>query len=230
MSHAITVAVFLAAVALMCWLGRRLRGTGAGRRYEMALAASVWALWVGYQAYDISRYGFSAGHSFPLQVSDVTAAVAGLVLVRPRRGFQTIAYFWGLALGSQAVFTPDLTDGPATVAFWAFWLYHVFVVGAGVYVVVVQGFRPGWRDLRLAILAGLVFVAVVFTINAVFDLNYAYLGRGMPSRPSLLDYLGPWPQRVVLMVVLGAAGMTVLLLPWLAVHRMTRRPRQSVAS
>jgi hypothetical integral membrane protein (TIGR02206 family) len=100
------------------------------------------------------------------------------------------------------------------LSFWAFWFYHLFVVGAGIYVVVVQDFRPEWKDLRFAILAGLVYAMVVFTIDAVFDLNYGYLGRYTPSRPTLLDVLGPWPLRTVFMVALGAAGMTVLWLPW----------------
>ena len=212
--HVITVAVFLAAVDAMCWIGRRVRGTANERAYGIVLSVCVWALWFGYQAYDISTRGFSASHALPLQLSDVTAAVAGLVFIWPNRKLQSLAYFLGLALGSQAVFTPDLTTGPTTVSFWAFWLYHLFVVGAGIYVVAVQRFRPAWGDLRFALLFGLAYVAIVFTIDAIFDLNYGYMGRPMPSRPSLLDFLGPWPLRVVFMVLLASAVMTLLLLPW----------------
>ena len=217
--HLLTVTIFVIAVGIMCWIGRRVRGTPNERRYAVFLSGCVWILWFGYQAYDIATKGFSASHALPLQLSDVTAAVAGLVFLFPNPKLQSLAYFLGLAIGSQAVFTPDLTTGPSTVSFWAFWLYHLFVVGAGIYAVAVQRFRPTWRDLRFALLFGLAFVAVVFTIDAVFDLNYGYLGRPMPSRPSLLDYLGPWPLRVVFMVVLGSAAMTLLLLPWLLVRR-----------
>jgi hypothetical integral membrane protein (TIGR02206 family) len=214
LQHLVTVAALTAGIGVMCWVGRRLRGTVAGRRYEISLSVAVWALWIGYQAYDISRRGFDPRYALPLQMSDVTAAAAAIVFVRPDRRLQALVYFWGLALGSQAVITPDLAGGPDTLSFWAFWLYHLFVVGAGIYVVVVQGFRPEWKDLRFAILAGLVYAIVVFTIDAIFDLNYGYLGRYTPSRPTLLDVLGPWPLRTVFMVALGAAGMTVLWLPW----------------
>ena len=54
----------------------------------------------------------------------------------------------------------------------------------------------------------------MFTIDAVFGLNYGYVGDTMPSRPTLLDVLGPWPLRVLFMMLLGAGGMTVLWLPW----------------
>ena len=219
MIHLITVLIFTLAIVAMCWLGVRFRGTVAARRYEVLLSAGCWALWFGYQAYDIATKGFSASHALPLQLSDVTAAVAGLVFVWPNRKLQALAYFLGLALGSQAVFTPDLTTGPTTVSFWAFWLYHLFVVGAGIYVVAVQRFRPTWRDLRFALFFALCYVAVVFTIDAVFVLNYGYLGRPNPSRPTLLDYLGPWPFRVIFMVLLGSVAMTLLLIPWLPVRR-----------
>lgn len=217
--HLLTIAALVTAIAAMCAVGRRVEGTRAERGYAIALSACVWLLWLGYQTYDITTRGFDPRYSLPLHVSDLTAAVASFVFVWPRRRLQALAYFWGLALGSQAVLTPDLTAGPSTLAFWAFWIYHLLVVGGGVYVVVVQGFRPTWYDLRFAILAGIVFVAVVFTIDAVFSLNYAYLGRGMPSQPSLLNLLGPWPLRVVFMVLLGSAAMTVLLLPWLVRRR-----------
>ena len=219
MSHLLTVAVFAAAIWLMCWTGRQLQGTSRARPYSIALSTGVWALWFGYQAYDLATKGFSASHALPLQLSDVTAAVAGLVFVWPHRALQSLAYFLGLALGSQAVVTPDLAGGPSTISFWAFWLYHLFVVGAGIYVVAVQRFRPTWRDLRFAVLFALCYVAIVFTIDAVFDLNYGYLGRPTPSRPTLLDVLGPWPLRVLFMVLLGAMAMTMLLMPWLVIRR-----------
>lgn len=36
----------------------------------------------------------------------------------------------------------------------------------------------------------------------------------LPSQPSLLDHLGAWPARIVIMVLLGAAARTALWLPW----------------
>lgn len=213
--HVITVTALIAAIVMMCWLGRRLHGTAAGRRYEIGLSVSVWIIWLGYQAYDFVTLGWDPGNTLPLQICDFVAVIAALVFVRPTRKLQSLAYFWGIALSTQAFITPDLAGGPESLSFWAFWLYHLFVVGAGVYVVAVQGFRPRWRDLRFAVLMGLVYSVAIFAIDAIFDLNYGYLGRGTPSRPTLLDVLGPWPLRSVFMVLLGTVAMTLLLVPWL---------------
>jgi hypothetical integral membrane protein (TIGR02206 family) len=217
--HIITVTVLLAAIVAMCWTGRRLHGTDAGRRYEIGLSVAVWIIWLGYQAYDFATLGWDPGNTLPLQICDFVAVIAALVFVRPTRRLQSLAYFWGIALSTQAFITPDLAGGPDSLSFWAFWLYHLFVVGAGVYVVAVQRFRPQWRDLRFAVLVGLVYSVAIFAIDAIFGLNYGYLGRGTPSRPTLLDVLGPWPLRSLFMVLLGTVAMTLLWLPWRYVAR-----------
>lgn len=219
--HLLSVAGLVAAIAIMCAVGRRLQGASS-RTYELALGISVAVLWIGYQVYDTMHRGFDPGHSLPLQFCDLTAIVAALEFARPRRAYHALAWFWGVALASQAVFTPDLTAGPDTVGFWAFWLYHLFVVGAGIYAIAVRGFRPEWRDLRLAIGLGFLYVAVMFTIDAVFGLNYGYFGRAMPGQPTLLDHLGPWPIRVLHMVLLGTVAMVLLWLPWMLVRRRAR--------
>lgn len=212
--HVATVAAVALGIVAMCWSGRRLHGTTAGRRYEAALSAAVWAIWLGYIAWNFIEFGWDPRIALPLQMCDLVALFAALVFVRPTRELQSLTYFWGLALSTQAVITPDLAGGPDSLAFWWFWLYHLFVVGAGVYVVAVQGFRPQWRDLRFAVLIGIVYAAMIFTVDAIFDLNYGYLGRATPTRPTLLDVLGPWPWRVLVMMALASVAMALLWIPW----------------
>jgi hypothetical integral membrane protein (TIGR02206 family) len=221
--HLLTVLGLAAAIVLMCLVGRRLRGSPNGARFERTLALLAAGLWVAYLIHSYLAYGFDLRISLPLQFCDLLTIVSAFVFAWPRRGLQTLAYFWGLALSTQAVFTPDLVGGPTTLAFWAFWAYHLFVVGAGVYVVAVRGFRPEWRDFLLAAGLGITYAALLFGINAMFGLDYGYLGRGTPSQPSLIDVLGPWPWRALLMVVLGVAAMLVLWVPWWVLGRGTPR-------
>ena len=212
--HLLTVASVAAAIVALCWSGRQLHGTAAGRKYEIGLSIAVWAIWLGYQTYDFVQFGWDPGNTLPLQICDFVAVIVALVFARPTRRLQALAYFWGLALSTQAFITPDLVGGPESLSFWAFWLYHLFVVGAGVYVVAVQRFRPWWSDLHFALLAGIAYVAVIFAIDAIFGVNYGYLGRATPGVPTLIDVLGPWPWRVVIMTLLASVAMTLLLLPW----------------
>lgn len=216
--HLLTVAILALAIATACVVGRRLHGA-ARRRYELGLAAASAALWIGYQVWDTAHNGWDPGHSLPLQLCDFTALISVLEFGRPSRRVHALAWFWGVALSSQALLTPDLSSGPTTIGFWAFWLYHFFIVGAGVYAVAARGFRPTCSDLRFAIGLGVVYAVAVLAVDAAFDLNYGYLGRATPSRPTLLDVLGPWPLRAMSMTVLAALAMTLFQLPWAVLRR-----------
>jgi uncharacterized membrane protein YwaF len=40
------------------------------------------------------------------------------------------------------------------------------------------------------------------------------VGNAQPGEASIIDFLGPWPQRVVLMVALVIGFMALLMAPW----------------
>lgn len=217
--HLITVTGLAVAIAGLCLIGRSLRDRSK-RVYELVIAGLIAALWVGYQIYDTATRGIDLGHSLPLQLCDLVAIIAALEFARPNRSVHALAYFWGVALSSQALITPDLVGGPLSLGFWAFWLYHLFVVGSGIYAVAVRGFRPEWKDLRLAIGLGLVYAITIFAIDAALGLNYGYLGRSTPGQPTLIDVLGPWPLRTLYMVLLAITAMLLFWLPWAGTRRL----------
>lgn len=219
--HLISVAVLAISIAAVCVTGRTLNAT-AKRRFELVMAALIVAFWIGYQIYDNVTQGIGLRNSLPLQLCDIVAIIAALEFARPTRNVHALAYFWGVALSSQALITPDLAGGPTTLGFWAFWVYHLFVVGSGIYAVAVRGFRPEWSDLRLAIGAGLLYAIPVFLLDAVFGLNYGYLGRSNPGQPTVIDLLGPWPLRALYMVLLAVTAMFIFWLPWLAKRGVNR--------
>lgn len=226
--HILTViAVTLAIVAVVA-AGRWAQRNGMERRFNIIAGGIILAFWFGYNAYAILTRGFQWTSSLPLQVCDVTALAAAFTFLSDRRFPQTIAYFWGIALSSQGVITPDLSGGPTTIDFWGFWLYHGFVVGAGIYAVAARGYRPTWRDFGVAAGIGLLYAGSMFAIDATTGANYGYLGRPGSSQPSLLDVMGPWPQRVPIMVGLSIAAMAVLQIPWSI--RASRRARRSTAA
>jgi hypothetical integral membrane protein (TIGR02206 family) len=213
-AHLLTVAGLALALAAFMAAGLSARRNGSERRFERVAGAVGLAFWAVYNSYAIVRWGFSWRDSLPLQVCDVTALSAAMVFLTSSRLPRTISYFWGIALSSQGIFTPDLVGGPATIAFWGFWMYHAIVVGAGVYAVIVRGYRPEWRDFFIAASLGLVYACAALVLDAATGANYGYLGRPGSSQPSLIDVLGPWPRRVPLMIALALSAMAVLQIPW----------------
>jgi hypothetical integral membrane protein (TIGR02206 family) len=224
--HLAAVAGVAAAISLFIGAGYRWRGRARARRLEIGVAAAIVVLRAGVWAWNLMPARLSLAQSLPIQICDLAALCCAAALVGRSRWPAAIAYFWGLALSVQGLLQPDLREGPAALSFWIFWLHHALIVGAALYVVTVRGFRPDRRGLVLAIVAGAAYVAVVFCIDLVLGANYGYLGRGAPSQPTLLDLLGPWPWRVLVIMSLGAVVMVLLYLPWIP-HRRSASPSRA---
>lgn len=85
---------------------------------------------------------------------------------------------------------------------------------------VVSNGCPTWADFRLSVFAGLAYLAIVLAINIMLGFNYGYVGNAQPGEAPIIDFLGPWPQRVGVMAILVIGVMALLMLPWHAARRM----------
>ncbi|HEV8095892.1 MAG TPA: TIGR02206 family membrane protein, partial [Burkholderiales bacterium] len=157
--------------------------------------------------------------TYPLQLCHLNALAAALLLITRWATLRPLVYFWGFALSTQALITPSLTEGPAIYPFWFFWSTHGIIVGVALYEVFARGYRPTTRDYGIACAAAALYVAIVLPLDLAFDWNYGFVGRGKPEVRSIVDALGPWPERLAIIVPLVAAVMASLLLPWKIVSR-----------
>jgi len=217
--HGGVVLLFAAATVMLIRIGRRSDPIRRAR-VEHALGWTMLAVWFVSNLWWLWPSRFEAHRSLPLQVCDITALLAALALLTPRPWMAVLLYFWGIGMSIQALITPDLTGGPDTIWFWLFWIGHAGTVAVALYMVAVRTYRPTWRDYRFAVGAGLVYLVVVFTVDVLFGFNYGYVGDAQPGQPTVIDFLGPWPGRVVLIVILVLVAMALLMLPW---HLARRR-------
>lgn len=181
----------------------RVRAAWAWLTFASAVLVTIYWL-------DPARY--DPGISWPLHLCDLAAWGAPLAMLGRRRWAKTLLFFWGLGLSSQGLLTPTLEQGIASPAYWLFWTQHLGVVGGGLYLAVVNAYRPTPRDLGLALVVTLLVMLAMIPINLALGANYFYVGDTLPDRPTLLDHLGPWPGRIVWIGLLGAVAIT---LTWL---------------
>ena len=208
------VIVATAVLAVVLSALRRRTGSERGQRLDRGLAIVAAALWLVINTWQISSDAFSPATALPLHVSDLTMLVIPIALWTCWRWSRAVVYYWGLALGSLAFITPDLRDGPSRAGFWLFWSGHVLMMVAIAYDLWGRGYRPGWRDWRTAALISIAYAAAILPINAMTRYSYGYLGPDQPGQPALLSLFGPWPERVVPIVLTGLAAMALLTLPW----------------
>jgi hypothetical integral membrane protein (TIGR02206 family) len=221
--YAMLLAIGLALAIAIGLRRRRAVDAWATGPMERAVALGYLAVWIGSFVWlRFSRY-YDPLTTYPLQMCHWCAVIAAVSLIRPYRALRAIAYFCGLALCTQAIITPGLTEGPALYRFWFFWVSHGIVLGVPLYDVAARGYRPHWRDYAIGCVAALAYVAIVLPIDLATGWNYGFVGPGKPETPSIVDFLGPWPLRLVWIVLLAAAAMFVLLVPWMvSLGRNTR--------
>lgn len=222
-AHILTVVGFAVVVTIAILASRRV-DPARRRTLELSVAALAAALWLGIVLWGFAPGRYDPSWSFPINICDLVALIVPIAFVRPHRNWHALLYSWGLSLSTQAVLTPDLVSGPLTLAFWIFWGMHVLIVGGAIYILVVRRYRPTWRDCGFAIAMGWVWIVVIFALDWLTGYNYGYVGNAKPSQPSLIDYLGPWPLRVLWMGLLGSAAMVLLQVPWAIARTKTLRP------
>lgn len=215
LTHLIAVLVCAAAIVLSCYFGRlwtrthkndprerQLRGVWGG----FVIGVNLWSLvyWLLPARFDIKE-------SLPLQLCDLACIVAAVAMLTRQRWAHTLLFFWGIGLSTQAFITPTLKFYPGHMEFWLFWLVHLSIVGSAIYLLVVRRYRPTIRDLALAIATSLAWLACMLVLNHILGSNYGYVANTHPDRPTVIDTLGPWPQRVF---ILGAIVIAIFTALW----------------
>jgi hypothetical integral membrane protein (TIGR02206 family) len=211
--HGAVVLAFALLVTATVTLRRRRRDTPAGEALDRRVGLLAAVAFVATNGWPLMPGNFRLDWSLPLHGCDLTTLCVPLALLTSWRPARALVYFWGLGLSTQGFITPDLQDGPARVGFWTFWLAHFFIIG-GAFYDVARGYRPTWRDYRLALGTSLAYVALILPLDLALGVNYGYLGPATPDHPTIVDALGPWPWRVGIMFALAAGAMALLMVPW----------------
>ena len=210
-------ALLLAATAR---LGRRLQGKPGEWRVRQALAIFALAYWIAYNTW-WNWNGLDLRTGLPLQACDVSGLLAPFALLTLNRWLRATLYFWAFAFATMAFIQPTLTEGPAHVVFWAFWIAHLTILACAVYDLAALGFRPDWRDLARAAVVAVAWAAVALSVDVLLGANYGYIGNPPAGTriPPLVEAFGPWPQRLLVMAAVAALVFCLLLLPWRALSR-----------
>lgn len=225
-SHLIVLAIFVVGAVLLVWIGRRQTEAQArllGRILAVVIAVTFAVALVYKLLYpDIET-------SIPLQLCDITELVAAYALWSQKHWAATLTYYWALVLSSQGLITPDIgtpregaPDFPHHL-FDTFFMLHVLVVLAPIYLIWGRGIRPQWRDYRFAVIAALSWAAITFVFNVIAGSNYGYL-NGKPPTASVLDVLGPWPIYLIVEVAIVVTVWALMTWPWQRNRRPVEQP------
>ncbi len=229
--HGLTLVWTVGAIVASCVMGRRwVAQGGAGDVKELKLAVGWAGFTIGVNLWSIVYWllplNFTLKESLPIQLCDIACLIAPLVLLTEWRTPRALMFFWGIGLSTQAFVTPTLLEGPGDMKFYLFWLVHLCIVGTAIYDVAVRRYRPTVRDLLVAIAASIMYLLAMIAVNHFLDSNYGFVGDQLRARPTPVDRLGPWPQRVFTMTAIAIGGFCVMWFVSGVIERFKRASTQ----
>lgn len=221
--HVALIGLTVVGSAVALWWGRRHRHDVHEVVVRRSAAVALLAITLALQAYMLTPARWSPGSSLPLDLSDLADYAAVIALWTRGERSTGFTYDVGLTLTLMAIVTPALGQTFPDPRWFGFWLRHIGVVWAAVYLVWGLGFRPTWRTWRATVVITLIWFALVLVLDHVTGTNYGFLQR-RPSTASALDLLGPWPWYLVAtMTLLFSVWALVMTWPWEADRARRRR-------
>ncbi|WP_166442539.1 TIGR02206 family membrane protein [Phragmitibacter flavus] len=219
-SHLAALAVGLVVAVLMIGVARRGPAQLA-RAMELTLGVLLLSMWPLHQWFYLSTGTGNVDNLYPLHLCDIAALLGALALFTHHRGIGEFLYFWGLAGTLQGVITPALTLDFPSPRYFMFFIIHLGVVIAALYVVLGLRQVPRASAKWKAWLGINIYAVVVGGFNALVGSNYGFLCRKPPTA-SLFDALGPWPWYVVVASLLSMVIFLLLDLPFVKSRRSLR--------
>lgn len=162
--------------------------------------------------------------SLPLELCSLTMFLSAIMLITDSRKLYPLVYFAGIGGALQAVFTPSLDFPFPHIRFFQFFITHIAIIIAPLYMTWIRGFRPNWKSIGWTMLFLNAAALVVGLINFALGSNYMFL-MGKPSTPSLLDLLGPHPFYILVEELIALALFIVMFALFFAIPDRLRKSR-----
>jgi hypothetical integral membrane protein (TIGR02206 family) len=164
------------------------------------LVASEIALYTWYTITD--QWGWFA---LPFQLCTISVWLSAAVLITRNRKLYEVTFFLGILGAMQALLTPYLVEGYPNFRYFHFFIAHIAIIAAGVYMTASEGFRPTSKSVLRAMIWLNALAIPAFIANVITGYNFMFLAR-KPDTASLLDWLAPWPR-----YILQLEGIAMLL-------------------
>ncbi|MFD1735956.1 TIGR02206 family membrane protein [Bacillus salitolerans] len=150
--------------------------------------------------------------TLPFQLCSISLFLCIFMLVTNSYRVFEVTYFFGLAGASQALLTPELFFDFPHYRYFHFFLAHIGIMLACLYMVWIEKMTPTVKSIWKAIITINVIAFVVFFVNKWTGGNYMFLAR-KPANPSLIDFLGPYPYYILSLEIVAIVLFSLLYLP-----------------
>ncbi|MFC4777396.1 TIGR02206 family membrane protein [Paenibacillus sp. GCM10023252] len=190
-SHLGALIILMLAVYVLIISRVGLRAPEVNGRLRVGIAALLLSSEIGIQLW-YGRSGQWGWHTLPLQLCSMTVLLSAAALYIRSNSLRDVTFFLGILGALQALITPNLDYSFPHFRYLQFFLAHIAIVAANIYLLAVERYRPTLSSALRAFLWLHVLAIPAAIVNYAAGTNYMFLAR-KPDTASLLDLLAPWP-------------------------------------
>jgi hypothetical integral membrane protein (TIGR02206 family) len=184
------------------------------RVVRLGLAGAILLAFCAHASWRALAGLWNVREDLPLHLCDVMALLTAWTVITRTAALFDFVYFLGIGGAAQALLaSPVGIYGYPHIYFISSMLAHGAIVTAGVYLAVVEGYRPTVGSIWRVAVYAVAYTAVIFGVNLWLDSNYLFIHH-KPAFPSLIDSLGPWPWYVAAIVGIALVVFHLLYLPF----------------
>lgn len=212
--HLATIVVLLLLIVYLFVIRNASDKIKRSTRYTIAFimlgTETSWHIW------NIVNHQWTLQTMLPLHMCSVMIWLSGYMLITDDKRVFPFIYFLGVGGALQAVLTPESgIYGFPHFRYLQTVTAHGFLILSGIYMTVVEGQRPTWKDMGKVILYANVYMVIVFFINLALGSNYLFINH-KPETASVIDLLPAWPYYIPFLELIGFLSFFLLFLPFLA--------------
>ena len=158
-------------------------------------------------------YGFNVQKDLPLHLCNIMALGMPLLSLTRKKSYYEVLLFWVFAGTLQAIITPDLQNGFPHHIFLRYWMVHAGLVVFMLYATYVYGLRPSLKSVFRSFGSLQVYIVLMMLVNYLLGSNYFFTNR-KPAAASALDYLGDWPNYILVVELMMIPYFLLIYLPF----------------
>lgn len=165
------------------------------RLLMVSLGSLVLALEIGQQFYYSHLGVWTVEKSLPIHLCAISGIIAGITMIKPNQnGFEFLALV-GSSGALHALLTPQLSHGYDIFLMAKYYIGHVAIILAPLFLAIVQGHRVRKSSWWKTFLMGQVLIVLMGTANYLLNSNYMYLSaRPQVNNPMII---GDWPWYII---------------------------------
>lgn len=213
LSHWVTLSIFATLVLLLYMFRGWFRKGDRERKARYTLACILVLCELTLNSWFAWTRIYSVTHILPLELCSISLYMCIVMLLFNSRKVFQVVYFTGIGGAMMALLTPELSYAFPHFRFIQFFVAHIGIILAILYMVWVKRFRPTLKSIAVTMVFLNVLLVLVGGVNLLTGANYMFLA-GKPDTPSLLDVLGPHPWYILSLEVVALFLFLLLYLPF----------------